>query len=110
MRRRLPALPQSADRARIARAADMAVQSVESAATLTQRLLAFSRNQPLDPRIIAPDELIGSMTELLRRTLGEKVDLETRCADGVWPLRADPNQLENAILNLAVNSRDAMPE
>jgi signal transduction histidine kinase len=110
IRRRLPALPQSADTARLARAADMAVQSVESAATLTHRLLAFSRNQPLDPRIIEPDELIESMTELLRRTLGEKVDLETRCADGVWPLRADPNQLENAILNLAVNSRDAMPE
>src|SRR5436305_11736131 len=108
MRRRLPALPQSADRARIARAADMAVQSVESAATLTHRLLAFSRNQPLDPRVIAPDELIESMTDLLRRTLGEKIDLETRFSDSLWHIRADPNQLESAILNLAVNSRDAM--
>jgi signal transduction histidine kinase len=110
IRRRLPALPQSADTARIARAADMAVQSVESAATLTNRLLAFSRSQPLDPRIIAPDELLESMTELLRRTLGEKIDLQTRFPAGVWHIRADPNQLENAILNLAVNSRDAMPE
>jgi signal transduction histidine kinase len=110
IRRRLPALPQSADTARIARAADMAVQSVESAATLTHRLLAFSRNQPLDPRIISPGELLDGMTELLRRTLGEKIDLETRFSDGVWHLRADPNQLESAILNLAVNSRDAMPE
>jgi signal transduction histidine kinase len=110
IRRRLPALPQTADTTRIARAADMAVQSVESAATLTHRLLAFSRNQPLAPRIIACEELIESMRELLHRTLGEKVDLETRCSDGVWALRADPNQLENAILNLAVNSRDAMPE
>jgi signal transduction histidine kinase len=110
IRRRLPALPQSADTARIARAADMAVQSVESAATLTHRLLAFSRSQPLDPRIIAPDELLESMTELLRRTLGEKIDLETRFSEGVWHIRADPNQLESAILNLAVNSRDAMPD
>jgi signal transduction histidine kinase len=110
IRRRLPALPQTADTARIMRAADMAVQSVESAATLTHRLLAFSRNQPLDPRIIAPDELIRSMTELLRRTLGEKIDLETRFSDSIWHIRADPNQLESAILNLAVNSRDAMPE
>jgi signal transduction histidine kinase len=110
IRRRLPALPQNADTARIMRAADMAVQSVESAATLTHRLLAFSRNQPLDPRIVAPDELIRSMSELLRRTLGEKAELETRFSDQVWHIRADPNQLENAILNLAVNSRDAMPD
>jgi signal transduction histidine kinase len=110
IRRRLPALPASAETARIARAADMAVQSVESAATLTHRLLAFSRNQPLAPRLIAPLELIESMIELLRRTLGEKIELETRVADGVWQIRADPNQLESAILNLAVNSRDAMPE
>jgi signal transduction histidine kinase/CheY-like chemotaxis protein len=110
IRRRLPALPHSADTARIARAADMAVQSVESAATLTHRLLAFSRNQPLDPKILGPDELVQSMTELLRRTLGEKIDLETRFSDSVWRIRVDPNQLENAILNLAVNSRDAMPD
>jgi signal transduction histidine kinase len=110
IRRRLPALPQSADTARIARAADMAVQSVESAATLTHRLLAFSRNQPLEPRLLAPDELIESMTDLLGRTLGEKIELQTRVSDGVWHIRADPNQLESAILNLAVNSRDAMPD
>jgi signal transduction histidine kinase len=108
--RRLTALPHTADTARIARAADMAVQSVESAATLTHRLLAFSRNEPLDPKILGPDELVQFMTELLRRTLGEKIDLETRFSDGVWHIRADPNQLENAILNLAVNSRDAMPD
>jgi CheY-like chemotaxis protein len=88
----------------------MAVQGVESAATLTHRLLAFSRNQPLDPRIIDPDHLIESMTELLSRTLGEKIELATRLADGAWRIRADPNQLESAILNLAVNARDAMPE
>jgi signal transduction histidine kinase len=110
IRRRLPALPHTTDTARIARAADMAVQSVESAATLTHRLLAFSRNQPLDPRVIAPDELIVSMMELLRRTLGERIELETRFSDNVWRVRADPNQLENVILNLAVNSRDAMPD
>jgi signal transduction histidine kinase/CheY-like chemotaxis protein len=110
IRRRLPALPHSTDTARIARAAEMAVQSVESAATLTHRLLAFSRNQPLDPKILRPDELVQSMTELLRRTLGEKIELETRLSAGVWRIRADPNQLENAILNLAVNSRDAMPD
>ncbi|MBV8851193.1 MAG: response regulator [Methylobacteriaceae bacterium] len=110
IRRRIPALPHSADTARISRAADMAVQSVESAATLTHRLLAFSRNQPLDPRIIAPDQLIDSMSELLRRTLGEKIDFETRFSDERWHIHADPNQLESAILNLAVNARDAMPD
>ncbi|GAC1335560.1 MAG: hypothetical protein NVSMB26_20380 [Beijerinckiaceae bacterium] len=110
IRRRLPTLPPTTDTARIARAADMAVQGVESAATLTHRLLAFSRNQPLDPRIIDADHLIESMSELLSRTLGEKIELETRLARGAWHIRADPNQLESAILNLAVNARDAMPD
>jgi len=80
------------------------------AATLTQRLLAFSRQSPLAPRVLSFNELVASMSELLRRTLGERVGLETVLAGGLWPTRVDPNQLESAVLNLAVNARDAMPE
>jgi signal transduction histidine kinase len=80
------------------------------AATLTQRLLAFSRQSPLAPRVLNLNELVASMSELLHRTLGERVGLETVLAGGLWLAHADPNQLESAILNLAVNARDAMPD
>jgi CheY-like chemotaxis protein len=77
---------------------------------LTHRLLAFSRRQPLDPRAVRVNPLIGSMEDMLRRTLSENVDLELVLAGGLWTTRCDPNQLESAILNLAINARDAMPE
>ncbi|MFC4175221.1 ATP-binding protein [Microvirga sp. GCM10011540] len=105
LQRRLPE-----DAARLRRAADQALQGARRAATLTQRLLAFSRRQPLDPKPIDANKLVAEMSELLRRTLGETVVLETVLGGGLWRTKADPNQLENAILNLAVNARDAMPE
>ena len=82
--------------------------SAARAAALTHRLLAFSRRQPLDPRPVRSNPLIGSMEDLLRRTLGERVDLSLALADELWLTRCDPNQLESAILNLAINARDAM--
>ncbi|MCW5735869.1 MAG: response regulator [Enhydrobacter sp.] len=83
---------------------------VARAATLTQRLLAFSRQQPLQIESIDANRLVTGMSELLRRTLGEKVRIETVLGGGLWRARADVAQLESAILNLAINGRDAMPE
>jgi CheY-like chemotaxis protein len=80
------------------------------AAALTHRLLAFSRRQPLDPRPVKANALVASMEDLLRRTIGERIDLEFVLAGGLWTTKCDPNQLESAILNLAINARDAMPE
>jgi len=78
------------------------------ASALTQRLLAFSRRQPLEPKVIEPNRLVSGMTELLARTLGEHIQIETVLTAGAWVVNADFSQLENAILNLAVNARDAM--
>ena len=100
-------LPEDADRLR--RAVDNAASGANRAAVLTQRLLAFSRRQPLDPKPIDVNVLVGGMSELLRRTLGEPIEIETVLAGGLWRTEADTNQLENALLNLAVNARDAMP-
>ena len=88
---------------------DMALRGAERAAALTQQLLAFARRQPLEPKPVNPNRLVGRMTELLRRTLGESISIETVLAGGIWWVSADANQLESAILNLAVNARDAMP-
>ena len=74
------------------------------------RLLAFSRQQPLEPRVLDVNELVGGMSDLLRRTIGEQVVIETALAHALRPCLADAVQLENAILNLAVNARDAMPD
>ena len=87
-----------------------AVTSANRAAALTHRLLAFSRRQPLDPKPIAANPLVASMEDLLRRTLGETIELELVLAGGLWPTLCDGNQLESALLNLAINARDAMPE
>ncbi|MDY6983951.1 MAG: PAS domain S-box protein, partial [Pseudomonadota bacterium] len=86
-----------------------ALDSAHRAASLTHRLLAFSRRQPIDPRPVDVDELISSMHELLRRTIGETIRMNVEAANDLWLVRCDANQLENAILNLAINARDAMP-
>jgi len=98
------------DEIRARRAMDMALQAAERAASLTGRLLAFSRRQPLKPTPTDLNVLVRNMTELLHRTLGEQVELEGVLAPRLWRVEADQNQLESAILNLAVNARDAMPE
>lgn len=87
-----------------------AKSSAARAAALTHRLLAFSRRQPLDPRPVRSNPLVSSMEDMLRRTLGETIELELVLAGGLWRTRCDPNQLESAILNLAINARDAMPD
>ena len=94
---------------RIRRAADNAMRGAQRAASLTQRLLAFARRQPLDPRPLNVNRLVGGMSELINRTLGEHIEVETVQGAGLWWTLADPNELENALLNLAVNARDAMP-
>jgi PAS domain S-box-containing protein len=95
---------------RLTRAADSAIASAKRAAALTQRLLAFSRRQPLDPKPVDSNALVSGMSDLLRRTLGETIELQTIRGAGLWLIEVDSNELEAAILNLAVNARDAMPE
>jgi PAS domain S-box-containing protein len=94
----------------VGRYADAARQSLERAASLTNRMLAFARRQTLQPKPVDPDALVNGMAELISRSLGPSVELELRLHDGVWKVLCDANQLENALLNLAINARDAMPE
>jgi two-component system NtrC family sensor kinase len=96
------------DNSRLEQLLDSARQASQRAATLVQRLLAFSRQHPQEVRSVDINRLVQSMSELLRRTIGETVTVETVLAGGLWKIAVDPNQLENAILNLAVNARDAM--
>nr|WP_167349680.1 PAS domain-containing protein [Methylobacterium indicum] len=94
----------------LTRYAGLAMASAQRAAALTHRLLAFARRQPLAAQAVDANRLVSAMDELLRRTLGERVRLEVVVAGGLWLTLCDPNQLENAILNLAINARDAMPD
>jgi signal transduction histidine kinase len=87
-----------------------AIDGATRGAALTQKLLAFGRRQPLTPMRLSANLLIESMGDLLRRALGERVTLELSLDPGLWPVEVDSNQLENAMLNLAVNARDAMPD
>ncbi len=108
--RQMPSLPDPAIAARMERFRDMAMQGAKRAAALTSRLLAFSRQQSLAPQLLDVNELVAGLSELLRRSVGEAVVLDIVLADGLWRTFADPNQLENTLLNLALNARDAMPE
>ena len=89
---------------------EAATQATDRAARLTHRLLAFARRQTLQPRRVEVDELIRGIAELIQHTVGPEILVELRLRDGVWPVLCDPDQLENALLNLAINSRDAMPD
>jgi len=93
----------------IGRFIEGALTSANRAAALTHRLLAFSRQQPLDPKPIDANPLVASMEDLLRRTMGEQIQLEFELATDLWPTLCDSNQLESALLNLSINARDAMP-
>ena len=88
---------------------DTARQTVTRAAALTNRLLAFARRQALQPRAVEPDDLIEGLVDLIRRTTGSGITVELNRGDGIWTVLCDPNQLENVLLNLAINARDAMP-
>jgi len=88
---------------------ELALAGAERGARLTRQLLAFARRQPLEPRPTNLGRLVSDMTELVRRSLGEAIEVETVVAGGLWNAMADPSQMENAILNLAINGRDAMP-
>jgi signal transduction histidine kinase/ActR/RegA family two-component response regulator len=103
LRKRIPV----DDRAK--RLLDGAFQGAQRGAALTQRLLAFSRRQDLTPQAVDVPQLVSSMTDLLARSLGPSVQIVTRFPSGLPPVKVDPNQLEMALLNLAVNARDAMP-
>ncbi len=94
----------------IERFVEAAANAAQRAAVLTQRLLAYARQQPLAPQTIDANKMIASMSELLRSTLDEQVQIETVTAAGLWQTHADAQQLESAILNIAINARDAMPE
>ena len=103
LRRRLP--PELAEMARLA---DAAMEGARRAVILVRRLLAFSRRQPLEPKPIDPNRLVVGMSELLHRTLGEGITIETVLAGGIWRISADIAELESALLNLVINARDAM--
>ena len=87
-----------------------ATTAAERAAALTQRLLAFARQQPLSPQRIDANKMIVNMSALLHSTLGEQIQIETVAAAGLWTVHADSQQLENAVINIAINGRDAMPD
>jgi signal transduction histidine kinase len=95
--------------AALTKPAELALQGAHNAAKLTHRLLAFARRQPLAPVRADLNKIVSGISDLLRRTMGETIIFETVLAGGLWPTFVDTNQLENVILNLAVNARDAMP-
>jgi signal transduction histidine kinase len=89
---------------------DSAMDGADRATAMVRRLLAFSRRQPLSPRPLDPNKFVASVSDMVRRALGEKIELETVLAGGLWATKIDQHELESAIVNLAVNARDAMPD
>jgi signal transduction histidine kinase len=87
-----------------------AMDGASRGASLTQKLLAFGRRQPLAPQRLDANTLVNGMADLLQRAVGERVTVEFKLGQGLWPVEVDPNQLENVLINLAVNARDAMPD
>jgi PAS domain S-box-containing protein len=94
----------------VSRYINAAMTSANRAAALTHRLLAFARRQPLIPKSVDANQLVVSLEDLLRRTIGERIDLAVAASAGLWCTLCDPNQLESALLNLTINARDAMPD
>ena len=94
----------------IGRFVESAMKATERSAALIQRLLAFARQQPLAPEAVDANRMIADMSELLRSTLGEQIQIETVLAAGLWKTNVDPYQLESSIVNIAINARDAMPD
>jgi PAS domain S-box-containing protein len=107
--RQIGKLPESPELVRIRRSQAMALHGAERARALTARLLAFSRRAALDPKPLDANRLVAGLADLLQRTLGETIALETVAGAGLWLAFADPIELENVLINLAVNARDAMP-
>ena len=107
--RQIAKFPESHEAARVRRAKDMALHGAQRAAALTARLLAFSRRQPLAPKALDVNALIRDVADLLQRTLGEPIALESVASAGLWRALVDQGELENVLINLAVNARDAMP-
>ena len=95
---------------RLAARLQNAIEAVTRGSRLTGQLLAFARRQALEPRSVDLGRVIRDMSDMLRRTLGENIQVETVIAGGLWNTLADPNQVENTVLNLAINGRDAMPD
>ena len=110
IRRQLDDPAKEPDIARLRRLQSMAFQGAERASTLTSRLLAFARRQPLKPEPIDVNRLATGLTDLLQRTLGERISLETVSTPGLWLAKADPAELESALVNVAINARDALPD
>lgn len=106
--RQVAKMPDSAEVGRIRRSAEMSLQGAKRSATLTARLLAFSRQQTLAPRPLDINRVLADTADLLQRTLGETIQMETVSAAGLWRAFADPDELGNVLVNLAVNARDAM--
>ena len=100
----------AADRPEAAECITVALNAVDRGAELTKRLLAFSRQQPLEPRVINANELVSNMMKLMHRLLQENIETRTALDARLWSMEVDPGQLEAALLNLVVNARDAMPD
>jgi PAS domain S-box-containing protein len=97
------------DLATLRRLINNAAAGAQRATTLTERLLAYARKQPLDPKPLDPNRVISSAADFLQRSLGETIEVRAIGGGGVWPIEVDPHQLDTALLNLALNARDAMP-